>query len=244
MSVVVAVKDSPQVLLRCLSSLEKYAPQSEVILVDDGSELSETITLLESFQARNHWIIAHHAKSLGHSRSCETGARLATRPYLCFLNSDAIVTPWSWFAAKEAFEADDRIGVIGPSTSSAATPQMIRRAMHCRYYWNESQICAFAKKHIESHGARSWVDLSEVGGFAFFIRRSLWEQLGGFDPNLPDYGNESELCRRVAKHGFRNVWTQNSYIHHLGHQSYGRLGDTVILHRARTARKYINEKHA
>src|SRR5437016_2792298 len=87
MSVIVAVKDSPEVLLRCLLSLEKYAPQSEVILVDDGSELRETLVMIESFQTRNGWIIARHEKPRGHSKSCETGARLATRAYLCLLNS-------------------------------------------------------------------------------------------------------------------------------------------------------------
>jgi hypothetical protein len=82
-----------------------------------------------------------------------------------------------------------------------------------------------------------------VGGFAFFIRRSLWEQLEGFDHNLPDYGNESELCKRVVKEGFRIVWTQNSYIHHLGQQTYGHLGWKMIANRSRIAREYINKKH-
>lgn len=57
-------------------------------------------------------------------------------------------------------------------------------------------------------------------GFALFIRRSLWEQAGGFDQRLPDYGNEMELCRRIAEEGYRLVWIRNSYIHHFGQQSY------------------------
>src|SRR5712691_562010 len=35
MSIVVAIHDAPQVTRRCLASLEKYAPESEIILVDD-----------------------------------------------------------------------------------------------------------------------------------------------------------------------------------------------------------------
>jgi GT2 family glycosyltransferase len=64
------------------------------------------------------------------------------------------------------------------------------------------------------------MDVAWVAGFAFFIRRGLWEQVGGFDQRFPDYGNESDLCRRLAEEGYRRVWIRNSYIHHFGEQSY------------------------
>jgi GT2 family glycosyltransferase len=243
MSIVVPVKDAPAMTRRCLLSLERFAPEAEIIIIDDGSELQETIAILDDFLARNQWAFIRHERSTGHSRSSEDGARIATRPYLCLLNSDTVVTPWSWWAAKSAFESVHQIGVTGPSTSYSATAQMIRRAMHCRHYWNDSQICGFAKEYVAASKPRSWVDLSEVGGFAFFIRRDLWEQLSGFDPNLPDYGNESDLCRRVRNLNMRLVWTQNSYIHHFGEQSYGRTGDELIRERSRAAQDYIKRKH-
>ena len=45
-------------------------------------------------------------------------------------------------------------------------------------------------------------DQPEISGFAFFIRREVWENFGGFDEKLPDYGNESELCIRLLKSGY------------------------------------------
>jgi GT2 family glycosyltransferase len=240
MSIVVPVKDAPDVTRRCLLSLERFAPGAEVVIVDDGSESQATVAILDDFRLRNRWALIRHERSKGHSRSSEAGARIATRPYLCLLNSDAVVTPWSWRAAKDAFESDQQIGVTGPSTSYAATAQRIHRAMLCRHRWSDSQISAFAKEYVGEVQARSWVDLPEVGGHAFFIRRDLWERLGGFDANLPDYGNEVELCRRVVKLGMRVVWTQNSYIHHFGAQSYG---DEVFNERSGMALDYINTKH-
>jgi GT2 family glycosyltransferase len=240
MSIIVPVKDAPATTARCLRSLERFASRAEVIIVDDGSELRSTAAVLEEFCARNGWAFIRHERPTGHSRACEAGARIATRPYLCLLNSDTVVTPWSWWAAKEAFESDHQIAVTGPSTSWSATPQTIIRAKHCRHYWNDSQICAFAKEYVAALRPRSWVDLPEVGGQAFFIRRDLWQRLGGFDPNLPHYGNEDELCMRIVKLGMRIVWTENSYIHHLGAQSYGDEGLSV---RSRRAREYINKKH-
>jgi len=240
-SVVIAIHDSPNVTQRCLDSLERYSANAEVILVDDGSRLRETVDLVQAYQQRNGWAIIKHSKPLGHSRSCEDGSRLASRPYLCFLNSDTIITPWSWHAAQEAFKSDPQIAVTGPSTSCSSTKQRIRRAEYCRQYWTNSQIYAFAKKYISDLPPRAWIDLPRVDGFAFFIRRSLWQELVGFDPNLPDYGNEVELCKRLSVRGFRIVWTQNSYIHHIGEASYSQIMSTdERTHRRIAGRDYIN----
>ncbi len=242
-SIVIPVLDTPP-LGRCLASVERFAPRAEVILVDDGSVLPETQAVMQQFVSRNRWKLVRNEHPQGHSRASEAGARLATRQYLCLLNADTIVTPWSWQAAVEAFEADPRIAITGPTTSHAATPQCIERAELCRHYWSDAQVFDFGRKYVTGLARFPWVDLPEVGGFAFFIRRDLWEQLGGFDPNLPDYGNEVELCRRVSKLGRRIVWTQNSYIHHLGNQTYSSaFGSHFISVRCRSALEYIHAKH-
>ncbi len=224
-SVVVPIHDAPIATRRCLTSLEGYAPKSEIVLVDDGSEMRTTLEILQEFRVRNGWKFIRHNHALGHSRACEAGARLATRPYLCLLNSDTLVTPWCLRIIQEAFETDARIGVAGPSTTSSGNAQTISRAQNCRHYWNESQISAFAGRLMDTCPPPTLSDLSFVCGCAFFIRRHLWEELDGFDANLPDYGNEEELCERAANLGYRIVWVRKAYIHHLGGESYGeRLG--------------------
>ncbi|MFZ2147852.1 MAG: glycosyltransferase [Sedimentisphaerales bacterium] len=244
MSVIVAIHDSPQVTQRCLESIERYAANAEVILVDDGSRLQETTDIIRDYQRRNGWTLIKHDKPLGHSRSCEDGGRIASRSYLCFLNSDTVISPWSWWAAKEAFDSDPQIAVTGPTTSWTATKQKIRRALYCRNYWTNSQIYEFAKKYISNQPPQAWVDVPTVGGFAFFIRRKLWNELGGFDLNLPDYGNETELCKRLSDRGFRIVWTRNSYIHHFGQSSYSCVMNQRTMDKRRlSAQAYIDSLH-
>lgn len=221
MSIIIPFRDvSIAVFSRCLRNLVRYGSGAEVILVDDGSVRKETAEFVKPFIDTHGWRLVRNEKSLGHSRATEAGARLATRPYLCLLNSDAIVTPWSWLGAREAFEADPKIGICGPTTSQTPTEQMARPAELCRHFWSDSQIFGFAEKSVKPWPPRSFVELPKVGGFAFFIRRSLWEQLEGFAPNLPDYGNEFELCERALSQGWKIVWTKRSYIHHLGQQDY------------------------
>jgi hypothetical protein len=142
------------------------------------------------------------------------------------------------------FENDPKVGVAGPSTSRSENPQTLTLAANCISYWDDNQVCNFASTLLAEVSETAVVDLTWVGGFAFFIRRNLWEQLRGFDRNLPDYGNEVELCKRVAEEGYRNVWVRNSYIHHLFHQSYKDvIGGDGITARISAAETYIKQKH-
>jgi GT2 family glycosyltransferase len=245
MSIVVPIHDAPLVSLRCLTSLERYASKSQIILVDDGSRIAQTTHIIREFSSRNGWKVISNPDVRGHSAACAVGAGLASRPYLCLLNSDTVVTPWCWPALEQAFETDTTIGVAGPSTSSSRNEQTLNVAGHCRFYWNDSQVCAFAERLTIAPPQPVIIDLPWISGFAFLIRRSLWEELAGFDRNLPDYGNEAELCKRATKLGYRTVWVRSSYIHHLGQQSYGEtIGELKIELRRRTAGEYIRNKYS
>jgi len=245
MSIIVPIHDAPKVTRRCLASLEKYASESEIVLVDDASKLAETVEVIQQFSSRNGWKVIRHAASLGHSAGCRAGVDATTRPYLCLLNSDTIVTPWCWRRVKEVFQSDPNIAVVGPSTSHSRNTQTLATAAELSQDWNDNQICGFAK-HLLTHCLEPvLLDIPWVSGFAFFIRRNSWEEFDGFDRKLPDYGNELELCGRISRKGYRLVWIRNAYIHHLGNQSYREtIGDEGIRRRTQSANTYIDtEKH-
>jgi GT2 family glycosyltransferase len=243
LSIVVPIHDAPAVTRRCLASLEQYAPRAEIVLVDDGSRLVETEALIRKFVGRNGWKFIIHENPLGHSMACGAGAGLATRPYLCLLNSDTVVTPWCWRLVKTVFESEENIVIAGPSTSNSGNVQTLPDAGYLRRYLNDNQICEFAKRLLKECRDPIVSDLPWISGFAFFIRRDIWNQLGGFDRNLPDYGNEVELCQLVEARGNRKVWIRNAYIHHFGRQSYGEaIGEEAIHSRIQAARARLKHE--
>jgi GT2 family glycosyltransferase len=243
-SVVVAVHNAPEVTRRCLDSLQKFAGGAEVIIVDDASTSDEVLQMLGDFRRRNNWRLMRNEKALGHSRASEMGVAVSKKPYACVLNSDAIVTSKSWGGVVRAFESSPQMAVVGPSTSYTVGPQLVLRACHCRRYWTDEQIWRFAEKYVARQKKQPLVDVPFVGGFAFFIRRSVWDALDGFDKNLPDYGNELEFCQRVKRAGLQIAWTKESYIHHLGNESYGKaIGLDTIKKRSLDALAYTQKKH-
>ena len=238
-SIIVAVHDAALVTKRCLDSLALYARECEVILVDDGSKEQVTQDLLRHFSRKYNWRLIVHSQAQGHSRACEAGASQASRPYLCLLNSDTYVTPWGWAAIRDAFVGDERLAVAGPSTSWASTEQRLIPALHCRHFWTDSQIVAFARKYLEKVKQPDLVELPEISGFAFFIRREVWREFNGFHLALHDYGNESELCGRLRHAGWRLAWVRACYIHHFGEQSYSQLGAKYIDERKQEIRNFL-----
>lgn len=245
MSVVIAVHDAPEDTQRCLNSLEVFGGDAEVIIVDDGSKLQSLKDMLDDFCRRNSWRLLKYKQAVGHSRASEAGVAVSSRPYICLLNSDTILTPHSWLGILQAFEISPQVAVAGPATSHTASPQQVMRACHCRQYWSAEQISCFAEKYVARHRQEPVVDLPFVGGFAFFVRRAIWDKMRGFDKSLPDYGNEKEFCRRAIQEKFRVVWSKASYIHHLGGMTYGRtLGSKTISERCLAADSYIQKKWA
>jgi len=243
MSIIVPIHDAPEATQRCLASLERFGGEAEVILVDDGSTLERTRRMLDEFCERNNWKLVRHQTALGHSRASEAGISISSHPYLCLLNSDTVVTPRSWFGISQTFNNNPEVAVVGPSTSHTPTPQCVDRACYCRYYWSDEQIWLFAEKYTARWRGQPPTYLPKVGGFAFFVRRSVWDRFGGFDKSLADYGNEMELCQRIGAAGLKIVWTKASYIHHLGHASYQEtFGMELIRKKCQAARRYIDQK--
>lgn len=55
-----------------------------------------------------------------------------------------------------------------------------------------------------------------VSGCFFMIPKSLWSELGGFDPAFYMYGEEADLCLRARRYGARPAVTPRATIVHLG----------------------------
>lgn len=250
-SIVVAVNDAPTVVERCLTSLSRNAGGAQVILVNDGSQES-TRTVIDKYSKRCSWLVVNHLRPEGHSKACRSGVAIADRPIVCLLNSDTVVPSNCWSGILGAFAHSRQIAVVGPSTSHASTPQCLQPIAGQRFDWSDGQIEHFSDRCLRFGGSYCWpgprngqncISVPEISGFAFFIRRKIWNEFGGFDSQFDDYGNETELCLRLLKAGYGLSWAPRSYIHHLGKQSYGRSGQDAVEQRRVRASALLAASH-
>jgi glycosyltransferase involved in cell wall biosynthesis len=97
---------------RCMDSIRKYAPGSEIIYVANG-----VVT-----QDERDWDKeVYFDVNLGFAAGCNAGAQKATRPILCFMNNDAAFvdeTPAKLLAA-----IDEKHPIVAPYSNRAKSPQ-------------------------------------------------------------------------------------------------------------------------
>jgi GT2 family glycosyltransferase len=102
---------------RCLRSVKTHAPESEIILVANGCEVTD----IERAMAD---VVVELEMNVGYAAGCNQGAAHARRPLVCFLNDDAeFVDDSPQRLAKKAAAGD----IVAPFASNAKPPQACLR---------------------------------------------------------------------------------------------------------------------
>ena len=65
-------------------------------------------------------------------------------------------------------------------------------------------------------------DVMAVSSAGMLIRQDVWQELSGFDPNLPLYRDDLELCWRVHRAGGRVLIATDAVLHHREASAHGR----------------------
>lgn len=238
-SVIVPIKNQYKIVQKCLESLEKHYKNEEVVMIDDGSTEEDLKKYLAQKSSQNNWKLIQNLFSQGHTLSCKQGIECSSCENIILLNSDTIVTKNGLYLLQDALDQNSKIGVCGPSTSSTSGEQLIRELYNKRFLMRDDEI---EKLALELEINKEIIDIDLVGGFCMGMKRSVFNEIGGFDEVLHDYGNEKELQIRVRKAGWRTVWVRGSYCHHFGKVSYG-SGGFDIMRAQIDSDRHIRAKH-
>ena len=190
LSVIVLDWNTPELTQRCVKSVKESYPDTELILVQNG----------KPFECPDADKIIPLEMNLGFAAGCNRGAMEASGAYLCFLNSDAVVEP-GVFEPLLLQAARPEVGIAAPLSDHARPPQGYHKKGSLPAFPNGVQI-------VES-----------VVGLCMVLRRSVFEEVGGFDPVFCNF-EDDDLCRRIRSRGFHCVVSSESWIHHEEHASF------------------------
>jgi len=230
-SIIIPVKDALKYFKKCIQSLVKYTTGYELIIIDNGSN-TETKRWLSSLDQVEFTLI-ENKKNMGVSYAWNQGIKIAKYDYLCFLNSDTVLTPdWlkrliSGFSLKNA-------GIIGPSTSYCGNQQCLKEYENKRYEMSEEEIEEASYKLKKGHRK-----IDNLIGFCFVVKKEVIDKIGVFDHRRYEIGNteERDFNWRVGQAGFNLYWIKDSYVHHYGHETFKDNG----IDRKKTIRKNREE---
>jgi GT2 family glycosyltransferase len=79
-----------------------------------------------------------------------------------------------------------------------------------------------------NHRSQEAVDVPWLQGSCLLMRRDLYEQIGGFDPQYFLYVEDVDLCYRIREQGFHVVYLPAATVTHIGASSTTRATMTRV----------------
>jgi N-acetylglucosaminyl-diphospho-decaprenol L-rhamnosyltransferase len=231
---------------RAVKAVAQHAPGAEVVVVDNasGDEIRERLAA-QVPGAR----VLREAVNRGFGAACNRGARETTRPYILFLNSDAYVRPGAVVALAAALDADPKAAAAGPRLihPDGSTQASIRRLPTPWRIFCESAGLAFVsggREPFSGHTATRQ-DHARTGpvqalmGAALLVRRSAFEEVGGFDEDFFLYAEETDLMARWSGRHWRIRYEPGAEVVHEG----GRSGGDALFGQLHASLERYTAKH-
>lgn len=226
-------------LRQCLQSMLAHPPgvPYEILVLDNNSH-DGSVQMLEKEFPQIHLLVSE--QNLGFSKGHNLCAKHANGDYLFLLNPDTIVSPGALDRLVAFAEAHPEIGIIGPKIlnpdgslqfSCRRFPEPIaalfRNTPLGKLFPNNRYTRDYLMTDWDHNSVR---EVDWVSGAALFVRKTVFEQLGGFDEQFFMYCEDVDLCYRAWQTGWKVVYYPDAIIYH----AIGRSTDLVANKMIRT----------
>jgi N-acetylglucosaminyl-diphospho-decaprenol L-rhamnosyltransferase len=236
LSIVVVNWNSGPLLRRCLESVRRHPPALpfEVIVVDNASS-DESLDAARGDADR----IIENDGNAGFGRACNQAFAASSAPLAFLLNPDAEVFPGSIDTLIATLHAHPKAGACGPRLLNAdgSLQPSVWRNPPVAWHILVSGLGLWRLIPRARRGPLLWGDhwahdeqrpVPMIFGAAMLVRRSMIDDVGGFDERFPLYEEDSEWCLRMRRRGWTIVFEPRATVLHHGGacslQRWSRLG--------------------
>jgi GT2 family glycosyltransferase len=210
---IVIVSRNPELAARCLESVEhtRGGILHEYVLVHHrmGGPDPQMDAVIARFGCRVvPWAGPFHFSAMNNA-----GVREATHDVLLFLNDDVTASEEGWNRALLSQVLRPQVGVAGAKLLYPSGAMQ-----HAGIVVGMGQGTEHAGRHAYRSDLWRWLDItrdvSAVTGACMAMRRSVFEQAGGFDEAFPVNYNDVDLCLRVREAGYAVVMETAAVLRH------------------------------
>jgi GT2 family glycosyltransferase len=236
-SIIIPAYNQINYTTHCILSIFRSSPTNrfEILLADDCST-EDNYDLLDGIQPNVR--ITRTDNNSGFVKNCNHAARVARGDYLVFLNNDCLpLSGWLDNLIKTA-ESDASVGIVGskllyPNGSLQEAGGVI---------WRDGSGWNYGRgdnPFMPEYNYTKEVDYCT--GASFCIKKSLWDELGGFDEYFaPAYYEETDLSFRLREKGYQTIYEPRSVAIHLEGISNGTdLGTGLKKHQLINRQKFL-----
>lgn len=183
-----------------------------IVLVDNASTDRSDERLKKRFQEVE---LIRLAENRGYTGGCNVGIRWALdRDYdaIFVMNNDVIVSADFLLPLLEACQ-DEKVGMAGGKILLPGEPRQLQSAGAYINYFIGKTYNRFDGQ-LDIGQAEEIIEPDFLCGAAFLITKRLLRVIGGFDEEFFMYYEETDLCLRARKAGFRILYIPHSHVWH------------------------------
>lgn len=218
-SIIIPTRDAPDVLSRCLESIfaKTSYPNFDVIVMDNETTDPHALDLLKQYPVQRIPFPGSFNFSVANNR----GAAAATGEFLVFLNNDTEVVAEDWLQQLIYYAEQPDVGAAGALLAyEDRTVQHAGVALGMRGTADHTM----RRFPIDVDGYAGSLacarEVSAVTGACLMIRKSVFEEVAGFNPHFFTAYQDVDLCLRLRARGLRIIYTPQAFLFH--HESTSR----------------------
>jgi GT2 family glycosyltransferase len=245
-SIIIPTRDQAALLQRCLTSLRQktdYAP-IEMVIVDNGSTKPETQAFLQDLALDPRIQIVTDDAEFNFSRLINHGVRIARGEILAFVNDDIETDKPDWLREMVSHAIRPEVGAVGARLwypdgrlqHAGVVLGLHGVARHAFQRFLPQPVAVMNRTFILSQ------NYSAVTAACMVLRKTVFDDVGGFDENLPNNFNDVDFCLRLRERGWQIIWTPYADLIHQESASRGRHSDSAERAQLLHDMAYLQEK--
>ncbi|MEP7071571.1 MAG: glycosyltransferase [Verrucomicrobiota bacterium] len=230
-SIIIPTKDASDLLAQCLKSLFEKTKYSnfEVLLIDNDTTSPEAFRVMGSYPVVRYYL----PNPFNFSRANNLAAQHATGEYLVFLNNDTEIVAPHWLDHLLYYVSQSDVGAAGALLLHGNGAVQHGGVVLGMRGTADHAMRGFAAKSDGYAGSLSCArEVSAVTAACLAMRKSVFEEIGGFNEHFFTIYQDVDLCLRLRQQGLRIIWTpQALLLHHESHsrQDYYDVVDRYLL---------------
>ncbi len=229
-SLIVLNWNGEAIIRECIDSLKNLNYKNIEIIVVDNASTDASLELLASIQ---NIIVIKNATNAGYAGGNNRGFTVANGDFVATINNDIIVEP-SWLdTIVPLLKKDPTIGIVGGRQMN----YFDRTKIDALYSFLHHSMIFFQEAFRETYNPDRFGEkplrVLSVSGAATVYRKTLLDEMKGFDESLYAYHEESDLCMRAFLKGWKCIFVPTAVAYHRRSVSFNRIKPTMIYYQTR-----------
>jgi len=219
-SIIIVNYNARYFLKNCIRSIlsSDIIDTIEIIVVDNNSSDGSCEMLQEDFPQVT---CLRNAENVGFSKANNKGVAIAKGSYVLILNPDTVISETTLSEMLHFSESQADFGASGVQFmdgSGQFLPESKRNFPNLKVAG--AKLLGYSKYYYANHLQQEATEEIDILTGAFmFIKKKVYQEVGGFDEDFFMYGEDIDLSYRISKAGYKNYYVGSCKVLHFKGES-------------------------